>query len=90
MVTVLDYLTGQSHDLITGVRAPLDGFDTSDVLQFLTADGTKVSARPSGTEPKIKFYFSVRADLPSAADYARVGHELDARIQGIMKELGLK
>ncbi len=90
VVTVLDYLTGESNDLSTGVKAKLQGFDPSDVLQFLTADGTKVSARPSGTEPKIKFYFSVRGELPSAADYERVGNELDARIQGIMKEMELK
>lgn len=90
VVTVLDYLTGESHDLTTDVRAPLEGFEQSDVLQFITADGTKVSARPSGTEPKIKFYFSVRGELASAADYERVGKELDARIQGIMTEMGLK
>lgn len=90
VVTVLDYLTGESYDLMTDVRAKLEGYETSDVLQFITADGTKVSARPSGTEPKIKFYFSVRGDLASAADYERVGQELDAKIQGIMKEMGLK
>lgn len=90
VVTVLDYLTSEAHDLTTGVRAPLEGYDKSDVLQFLTADGTKVSARPSGTEPKIKFYFSVRAELPAAADYERVGKELDAKIQGISGEMGLK
>ncbi|MBC7449467.1 MAG: phospho-sugar mutase [Hymenobacteraceae bacterium] len=90
VVTVLDYLTGESNDLSTGVKAKLEGYDQSDVLQFLTADGTKVSARPSGTEPKIKFYFSVRADLASAADYERAGKELNAKIQGIMTEMGLR
>ncbi len=90
VVTVLDYLTGESHDLTSGVKAKLEGFDPSDVLQFITADGTKVSARPSGTEPKIKFYFSVRADLASAAEYEQVGKALDAKIQGIMGEMGLK
>ncbi len=90
VVTVLDYLTGESHDLTANITSRLEGFDPSDVLQFLTADGTKVSARPSGTEPKIKFYFSVRADLPSAADYGRVGGELDAKIATIMREMGLK
>ncbi len=90
VVTVLDYLTGESHDLTSGIKAPLQGYDKSDVLQFITADGTKISARPSGTEPKIKFYFSVRAELASAADYERVGKELDGKIAEIIGEMGLR
>ena len=61
----------------------------SDVLQFLTADGTKVSVRPSGTEPKIKYYISVKEPLPSVADYTIVNKALDAKIQGIVREFGL-
>ncbi len=90
VVTALDYTTSEALDLATGTRTKLEGYDPSDVLQFLTADGTKVSARPSGTEPKIKFYFSVRSELKSAADYDKVGAELDAKIAGIIGEMGLK
>ncbi len=54
-----------------------------------TEDGTKVSVRPSGTEPKIKFYFGVKAQLASVADFERVEAELDAKIEGIKRELDL-
>lgn len=57
--------------------------------QWFAADGTVVSVRPSGTEPKIKFYFGVRADLPSVADFDRVEAELDAKIETIKQELKL-
>jgi phosphoglucomutase len=59
------------------------------VLQWFTADGTKVSVRPSGTEPKIKFYFGVKAELKSVADYDRVLAELDGKIEAIKQELNL-
>ena len=59
------------------------------MLQWFTEDGTKVSVRPSGTEPKIKFYFGVKAPLASVADYDRVLAELDAKIEAIKAELKL-
>lgn len=83
---VLDYKAGMEQDLQNETTRSLD-FPKSDVLQFYTADGSKVSVRPSGTEPKIKFYISVVAPLPSTADYDRVSSELDARIEAIGKEL---
>ncbi|MDX2188389.1 MAG: hypothetical protein SFY32_00885 [Bacteroidota bacterium] len=58
-------------------------------MQYLTADGTLVSARPSGTEPKIKFYFSVNAPLPSKGDFDIVDKQLDGKIELIIKELGI-
>ena len=61
----------------------------SNVLQFILADGSKVSARPSGTEPKIKFYFSVHTKLPLAADFDKVNGEMGARIEGIIKDMKL-
>ena len=70
------------------LETPVDG-EKSNVLQFLTADGTKVSVRPSGTEPKIKFYFGVCAPLPSVDDFDAVEATLDARIEGIKRELDL-
>jgi len=62
----------------------------SNVLQFILADGSKISARPSGTEPKIKFYFSVYTKLPSAAHFERVNEEMAIRIGGIIKDMQLK
>jgi len=62
----------------------------SDVLQFFLEDGTKISMRPSGTEPKIKFYFSVRANLASVADFKKTEAKLDGRIEEIIVAMGLK
>ena len=61
----------------------------SNVLQFELADGTKISARPSGTEPKIKFYFSVNEPLISAAKFHETEKILDEKIKRIIKEMGL-
>lgn len=61
----------------------------SNVLQFITEDGTKISVRPSGTEPKIKFYFSVKEQLEAAKDYARVEQRIEQKIDAIKKDLGL-
>ena len=62
----------------------------SNVLQFVLADGTKISARPSGTEPKIKFYFSVNMKLNSAAEFEATEKKLDEKIERIEKEMKLK
>ncbi len=62
----------------------------SNVLQFELADGTKISARPSGTEPKIKFYFSVNCKLDSVGDFDMAEKQLDGRIERIIKEMGLR
>jgi phosphoglucomutase len=61
----------------------------SNVLQFILADGSKISARPSGTEPKIKFYFSVNTRLDKAENYDKVNGELEQRIKGIISDLNL-
>ena len=61
----------------------------SNVLQFILADGSKISARPSGTEPKIKFYFSVNTKLDKAENFDKVSAELDQRIKGIISDLKL-
>jgi phosphoglucomutase len=60
------------------------------VLQFILADGSKISARPSGTEPKIKFYFSVNTKLGSIAEYDAVNAALDKKVAGIISDLKLK
>ncbi len=61
----------------------------SNVLQFITSDGTKVSARPSGTEPKIKFYVSVNQPLASKEAYDETKAALEKKIEQITKDLGL-
>ncbi len=88
VVKLLDYEKLVATDMTTGKTEKID-MPKSDVLQFLTADGTKVSVRPSGTEPKIKYYISVKEPLPSVTDYAKVNEALDAKIKGIVKEFGL-
>jgi phosphoglucomutase len=85
---ILDYKSGQSLDIATGTASDLN-MDRSNVLQFVTADGSKISARPSGTEPKIKFYFGVVEPLNNAADFDKVSAELDAKIKAIIADLRL-
>ena len=90
VVKILDYKTLEAIDVATGKRSPIEGIDDkSNVLQWFTADGTRVSVRPSGTEPKIKFYFGVKADLPSVDKFEEVEAALDAKIEAIKNELGL-
>ncbi|MEP6513452.1 MAG: phospho-sugar mutase, partial [Parafilimonas sp.] len=62
----------------------------SNVLQFILEDGTKISARPSGTEPKIKFYFSVNTKLNSVDEYMNTKKILEERVNGIIKSMKLK
>ena len=82
---LLDYEMLIATDLTTGKSEKIN-MPVSDVLQFLTADGTKVSVRPSGTEPKIKYYISVKEPLPSVEDYTKVNRKLDDKIKIIVKE----
>jgi phosphoglucomutase len=86
---LLDYQNQVERDLLANTEKPI-ALPKSDVLQFYTADGTKISARPSGTEPKIKFYFSVHTALASAAQFAATEAQLKARIAAIVNELDLK
>ena len=89
VVTLCDYEKQVCKDLKTGAETPT-GQPKSNVLQFVTADSTIVSARPSGTEPKIKFYFGVREELPSVEAFHAVEKTLDAKIEAIKEELKLK
>ncbi len=86
---VYDYLSGEVKDLVSGNVDKLD-FPKSNVLQYTTEDGTKISARPSGTEPKIKFYFSVKAPLESKGDFDKVMDGLSKKIESIIEELSLR
>ena len=88
IIAIKDYLSGEALDLTNGSKTPID-MERSNVLQFTTADSTVVSIRPSGTEPKIKFYFGVRAELNDTARFGEVQAELDGKIESIKKEMGL-
>ena len=67
----------------------LDFPATSNVLQFFTADGTKISVRPSGTEPKIKFYIEVRGEMKSRAEYVAADNAANAKIEAVRASLGV-
>ena len=88
VVKVLDYKSLEETNLVTGEKKAIDQ-DSSNVLQWITADGTLVSVRPSGTEPKIKFYFGVKEPLPSVEQYDEVLAKLDAKIETIKQDLKL-
>ncbi len=85
---LLDYELRKGKNLQTGETWDL-ALPESNVLQFILADGSKISARPSGTEPKIKFYFSVHFKMAGASDLERVQAESDGRIKGIISDLKL-
>lgn len=88
-VTVIeDYKTGISKNLITAKEEKID-IPASNVLIYYTEDGSKIAARPSGTEPKIKFYISVNLPLDKASDYEIVSKKLDKKIEALLKSFGL-
>ena len=89
MEWVKDYSTLVAKNLITGEEKKIDQKVTSNVLQFFTQRGTKISVRPSGTEPKIKFYFEVKDELKSRAEFDEAEKTADAKIETIIEELGL-
>jgi phosphoglucomutase len=88
VVTLLDYQLQLSTNLLTGTQTKI-ALPKSNVLQFVTEDGTKISARPSGTEPKIKFYFSVNAVLPNRAAFDEVYAHLQNKINTIIAAMQL-
>lgn len=88
VLKIFDYKLQSGKNMLTGEHWTID-LPKSDVLQFELGDGTKISARPSGTEPKIKFYFSVNAALRDAAEFDKVEAGLDAKIARIVKDMQL-
>jgi phosphoglucomutase len=88
VVTLLDYQLQVSTNLQTGVQTTIQ-LPKSNVLQFVTEDGTKISARPSGTEPKIKFYFSVNTVLPNREAFDEVYAHLQNKINNIIAAMQL-
>lgn len=88
VVQLLDYQLQKSTNLLTGEQQPI-ALPKSNVLQYITADGSKISARPSGTEPKIKFYFSVNAPLSHKEAYETILGELKTKIDQIIRDMQL-
>ncbi|MCC9134943.1 phospho-sugar mutase [Pontibacter silvestris] len=89
VAVVSDYKFSTRKNLQTGEESKLD-LESSNVLQYLTEDGSKISARPSGTEPKIKFYISVNEPLSSKEDFDATEQKLKQKIDQILGELKLK
>lgn len=88
VVTLYDYQLQTATDLATGTKTPIT-LPKSNVLQFVTEDGSKISARPSGTEPKIKYYFSVKDTLTDRSEFDEKFAGLKAKIHAIIVDLGL-
>ena len=89
VATIKDFKTLKMTDVATGTITDLDMPATSNVLQFFTEDGTKISVRPSGTEPKIKFYIEVRGEMKTRADYAQADEKADEKINAVRKDMGV-
>ncbi len=85
---VKDYKTLTATDA-QGKSMPLEMPETANVLQFFTEDGTKISVRPSGTEPKIKFYIEVKGQMKCAGCYARANEEAMTKVEAVRKSLGI-
>ena len=86
---IKDYETLKMTNMATGVVSTLDFPCTSNVLQYFTEDGTKISVRPSGTEPKIKFYIEVRGEMKSRADYDAADAAANAKVEAVRASLGV-
>ena len=86
---LLDYELKKGTNIQSGETWNIE-LPKSNVLQFILADGSKISARPSGTEPKIKFYFSMNTTLNSAAEFEKVYADLDKKVEGIISDMKLK
>ena len=88
VVWIEDYNTSIAKNVQTGEEKSID-LPKSNVLIYETEDGTRIAARPSGTEPKVKFYISTNAKLATEADFKSVNSQLDTKIKGILAELNL-
>ncbi len=86
---IKDYLTGKAMNMVTGEQSEID-LPKSNVLQFFLEDGSKISVRPSGTEPKIKFYFGVKDDLASKEEFRQMDAKLEKKLEGIIESMKLR
>ncbi|WP_282013651.1 phospho-sugar mutase [Marinifilum flexuosum] len=89
VVLIKDYTTRKATNPITGEATDLDFETTADVLQIYLEDGSKISVRPSGTEPKIKYYFEVREELPSLENFYATEEKANKKIERIIDSLNL-
>lgn len=89
VVIVKDYADLTLRNLKDGETTKMDMPTTSNVLQYFTEDGTKISVRPSGTEPKIKFYIEVKGEMNTNADYATANDMAETKIEAVKKDLGI-
>ncbi len=89
VVTIKDYLLLIEKEVATGLEKPIN-LPKSNVLQFVLRDGSIISVRPSGTEPKIKFYFGVREKLTNIGEFDNTSHRLDEKIAGIIASMKLR
>ncbi len=89
VLIIKDYLLLQEKDVVRGTIIPIN-LPKSNVLQFMLEDGSSISVRPSGTEPKIKFYFGVREQLESIGQYEQTEQRLNQKIEGIITSMKLK
>ena len=88
VIRINDYLLQVSTDPATGIKTPLD-LEKSNVIQFFLANGTKISVRPSGTEPKIKFYFSTSTTMKETSQFPGLWQELEDHIDAVIKDMNL-
>jgi phosphoglucomutase len=89
VIELLDYEKSVGKNLATDETWTIN-LPKSNVLQFILADETRISARPSGTEPKIKFYFSVKAELKSVSEFDDMQKHLQDKIQRVIKDMKLQ
>ncbi|MBO6035312.1 MAG: phospho-sugar mutase [Paludibacteraceae bacterium] len=89
VVVIKDYASLRRIDLVSGTSTQMEMPETANVLQYFTEDGTKISVRPSGTEPKIKFYVEVRLPLKERSEYDAVNAAADTKIEAVKKSLGV-
>lgn len=88
VITLKDYTLRKQTDILTGAVTDIE-LPKSDVLQFITEDGSIISARPSGTEPKIKFYCSVNTSLANKEEFKETDQQLEDKITNIMNDLAV-
>jgi phosphoglucomutase len=88
VVEIKDYLIQESVNMINGTKSPIN-LPKADVIQFFIEDGTKVTVRPSGTEPKIKFYIGLKETLNSKEDFEEINKIADEKLNNIKKSLNL-
>lgn len=89
VVIIKDYASLELKDVKAATVEKMDMPTTSNVLQFFTEDGTKISVRPSGTEPKIKFYIEVKGHMANGSEYDKAIADADAKIALVKKDLGI-